>query len=236
MKFARALVPGRLIQRYKRFLADVELEDGRTVTAHCANPGAMTGLADPGLRVWLEPNDDARRRLDWSWKLAELETGLACVDTSIANRVVEEALTAGAVPGLAGYGALRREVKYGEGSRIDFLMTGEGRADCHVEVKSVTLRRGDGAEFPDTTTARGAKHMRELAAVARTGARAVALYLIQRTDCAAFRLAADIDPAYAEAARAATEAGVEMLAFSAAITPEGVTFGPQRPIRAPDAG
>lgn len=236
MKFARALVPGRLIQRYKRFLADVELEDGRTVTAHCANPGAMTGLADPGMRVWLEPNDDARRKLDWSWKLAELETGLACVDTSIANRVVEEALTAGAVPGLAGYGALRREVKYGEGSRIDFLLTGEGRADCHVEVKSVTLRRGDGAEFPDTTTARGAKHMRELAAVARTGARAVALYLIQRTDCAAFRLAADIDPAYAEAARAATEAGVEMLAFSAAITPEGVTFGPQRPIRAPGAG
>lgn len=236
MKFARALVPGRLIQRYKRFLADVELEDGRTVTAHCANPGAMTGLADPGMRVWLEPNDDARRKLDWSWKLAELETGLACIDTSIANRVVEEALASGAVPGLAGYGALRREVKYGESSRIDFLLSGDGRADCHVEVKSVTLRRGACAAFPDTTTARGAKHMRELAAVARTGARAVALYLIQRTDCAAFRLAADIDPAYAEAARVATEAGVESLAFSAAITPAGVTFGPQRPIRAPDAG
>ena len=232
MRFSTPLVPGRLIRRYKRFLADVALEDGCEVTAHCPNPGAMLGLADPGMRVWLLPNDDPKKKLKFSWKLVELEGGhLAGIDTAVPNRVVGEALRAGAVPGLAGYAGVRAEVPYGKASRVDFVLGGPDRADAYVEVKNVHLRRaGDWAEFPDCVTARGTRHLAELSAMAASGRRAVMLYLVQRSDCARFRLAADLDPAYARAFDAARAAGVEMLCHRAEISRDGVTFGAALPV------
>lgn len=232
MNFGAPLLPGRLIQRYKRFLADVELEDdkfggGRTVTAHCANPGAMTGMADPGMRVWVEPNDDPKKKLKFAWKVVEADGVLAGVDTGLPNKVVEEALRANAIPTFTGYDDIRREVKYGTGSRIDFLLTGAGRPDCYLEVKCVTLRRGALAEFPDTKTARGAKHLHELAEMARSGARAATLYLAHRADCADVQIAADIDPAYAVAHTNARAEGMETYAYAADVSLTGVTLGAQ---------
>jgi sugar fermentation stimulation protein A len=224
MEFARPLIAGRLIRRYKRFLADVMLEDGREVTAHCANPGAMLGLNEAGRRIWLEPSGDAKRRLGWSWRLVELGEGhFAGIDTGVPNRIVGEALRAGAVPALAGYGEVRAEVRYGANSRVDFLLRGAGLPDAYVEVKNVHLRRdGDWAEFPDCVTARGARHLQELAAMVAAGHRAVMLYVVQRTDCRRFRLAADLDPAYAAGFAEARAAGVEALVHATRITPAGV--------------
>ncbi len=224
MRFPTPLVPATLIKRYKRFLADCRLQDGSEVTAHCANPGSMMGLADPGTRIWLEPNDDPKKKLKYGWRLVEHENGhFTGVDTSVPNRALKAALETGQVPGLTGYATLRPEVKYGQNSRIDFLLTGAGKPDTYVEVKSVTLSRQSGlAEFPDSVTARGRKHLEELAQVAQAGHRAVMLYLVQRTDSTCFSLAADIDPAYAAAFSAARDAGVEALIFGTRISPEGV--------------
>jgi sugar fermentation stimulation protein A len=219
MEFAQELVPGRLVRRYKRFLADVALDTGGEVTAHCANPGSMMGLAEPGTRVWLEPADDPRRKLRFSWRLVELPEGhWAGIDTSVPNRVVGEALRAGRIGALADYGEVRPEVRYGRASRVDFLLRGEGLPDAYVEVKNVHLRREeDWAEFPDSVTARGAKHLDELARQVLEGSRAVMIYCVQRDDCARLRLAADIDPAYARAFARARAAGVEAIAFACRI-------------------
>jgi sugar fermentation stimulation protein A len=231
MEFAAPLVKGVLVRRYKRFLADVKLADGREVTAHCANPGAMTGLNAPGIPVWLEPNDDPKRKLKWSWKLVELPGGhLAGIDTAVPNRVVGEALRARAVPRLAAYDRVRAEVRCGARSRVDFLLSADGLPDAWVEVKNVHLRReGDVAEFPDSVTARGARHLDDLARMACAGARAVMLYLVQRTDCARAAIAADIDPAYAAAFARAAAQGVEAIAHKAYIDTSGVRLGPQIP-------
>lgn len=235
MRFQTPLVRAVLLRRYKRFLADARLEDGREITAHVANPGSMMGLKDEGLAIWLEPNDDPKRKLKYAWRLVEHEGGaFTGVDTGVPNRMLRTALTAGRVPGLDGYDTVRPEVKYGENSRIDFLLTSEGRPDTYVEVKSVTLSRSPGlAEFPDSVTARGAKHLAELANMAEAGHRAVMLYLVQRTDCSAVTLAADLDPTYAAAFLEATARGVEVLAFDCAISPEGVSLGAPLPFRAP---
>lgn len=234
MRFETPLVPGRLIRRYKRFLADCRLEDGREITAHCANPGSMMGLADPGMKVWLEPNDDPKKKLKFGLRLIDHENGhFTGVDTSVPNRALRVALAEGRVPGLEGYATLRAEVPYGANSRVDFLLGGPGRADACVEVKSVTLSRQAGlAEFPDSVTARGTKHLAELAEVARAGQRAVMLYLIQRTDCDRFTLAGDIDPSYARAFAAARAAGVEAIALATAITPEGIALAAPVPVLA----
>jgi len=232
VRFQTPLVPGRLIRRYKRFLADVALDDGREVTAHCPNPGAMLGLDAPGLAVWLEPNDDPKRKLKFGWRLAALPGGhMAGIDTGVPNRVVGEALREGRLGALEGYSEIRAEVAYGTRSRVDFLARGPGLPDAYVEVKNVHLRRdGDWAEFPDCVTARGAKHLGELARVAGEGHRAVMLYVVQRTDCARLRLAADIDPAYAAAAAEARARGVEMIAHGTTITPEGVWLSGPLPV------
>lgn len=224
MRFQTPLVPARLIRRYKRFLADCRLEDGREVTAHCANPGSMTGLADPGIRIWLEPNDDPRKKLKFGWRLVDHENGhFTGVDTSVPNRALRAALQAREVAALADYGTVRAEVPYGRGSRIDFLLSEPGLRDAYVEVKSVTLSREAGlAEFPDSVTARGARHMAELAEMARAGHRAMVLYLVQRTDSLRVGVAEDIDPAYAEALRQARAAGVEVLALGCDISPKGI--------------
>jgi len=227
MRFQTELVPARLIRRYKRFLADCTLDDGREVTAHCANPGSMMGLADPGMRIWLEPNDDPKRKLNYGWRLVDHENGhFTGVDTALPNRAVKAALIAGQVPALAMYETVRPEVKYGDNSRIDFLLTQPGLPDAYVEVKSATLSRTPGlVEFPDSVTARGAKHLAELAQMARAGHRAVLLYLVQRTDCTAFSVASDIDPAYATTFDAARAAGLETLVIGTHISPQQVTLG-----------
>ncbi|WP_299899540.1 DNA/RNA nuclease SfsA [uncultured Ruegeria sp.] len=224
MRFETPLVPARLIRRYKRFLADCTLEDGREVTAHCANPGSMMGLAEPGEKIWLEPNDDPKKKLKFGWRLVDHENGhFTGVDTSVPNRALRTALEAGEIPELAAYDIVRPEVKYGNNSRIDFLLTGPGLPDAYVEVKSVTLSRQPGlAEFPDSVTARGTKHLGELAAMASQGHRAIMLYLVQRTDCDRFALAADIDPAYAAAFEGARAKGVERLVYGTRISPRGI--------------
>lgn len=224
MRFSTPLVPARLIRRYKRFLADIRFDDGTEAVAHCANPGSMMGLATEGMRIWVEPNDDPRKKLKFGWRLVDHENGhFTGVDTSVPNRALRQALMAGEVAGLTGYDLVRPEVKYGEKSRIDFLLTGAGRPDCYVEVKSVTLSRQQGlAEFPDSVTARGTKHLGELGEMVRAGHRAVMLYLVQRTDCSRFALAADIDPAYAMAFDKARAIGVEVLCFDTAISPHEI--------------
>jgi len=227
MRFQTPLVPGRLIRRYNRFLADVRLDTGEEITAHCPNPGAMLGLKDPGLRIWLEPNDDPKKKLKYGWRLAELEDGhWSGIDTSIPNRVVGAALRAGQIRELAGYSGVRAEVKYGQNSRVDFLLSEEGRPDAYVEVKNVHLLRGDAlAEFPDSVTARGAKHLAELSDMVAAGHRAVMLYLVQRTDCAWFAIADDLDPTYAKAFTKALDAGVEMICYDTCIDRTEVTLG-----------
>ena len=226
MEFARPLVQGTLVQRYKRFLADVTLDDGREVTAHCANPGAMLGLNMAGLRVWLEPNDDPKRKLKFAWRLVELPSGaMAGIDTGVPNKVVGEALRAGAVAGLEGYSTVRAEQRYGQNSRIDFLLSGQGRPDAYVEVKNVHLMREDGlAEFPDSVTTRGAKHLDELAGMVRQGHRAVMLYCVQRDDCDRFDLARDLDPGYAQAFERAVAEGVEVLVFRCKLDPTRISL------------
>ncbi len=229
MRFQIPLLPARLIRRYKRFLADCQLDDGREITAHCANPGSMMGLAAPGTRVWLEPNDDPKKKLKFGWRLVEQEPGqFTVIDTGLANKVVGEALMSGTVPALRAYTKVQAEVKYGTSSRVDFLLTDPHLADAYVEVKSVTLSRQPGlAEFPDSVTKRGAKHLHELAEKARTGHRAIMLFLIQRTDCTALKIASDIDPDYWQAYLSARAAGVETMAFSADISTTEITLSAQ---------
>ncbi|MEM6308509.1 MAG: DNA/RNA nuclease SfsA [Pseudomonadota bacterium] len=227
MRFQTELVPARLVKRYKRFLADCELEGGRIITAHCANPGSMLGLAGPGTRVWLEPNDDPKKKLKFGWRLVDFGNDhFACVDTSLANKVVKEALLNGLVPGLTNRESVKAEVKYGQSSRIDFLVNFGGDQNTYVEVKSVTLSRSRRlAEFPDSVTKRGAKHLAELEEMRRQGHRALMLYLVQRTDCTKVTLAKDIDPNYTAAFIQARDAGVDVLALQADITPEGIEVG-----------
>jgi len=236
MRFPTPLVPATLIRRYKRFLADIVLENGGEATAHCPNPGAMLGLAAPGARIWVEPNDDPRKKLRFGWRLVDLPGGhIAGIDASLPNRVVGEALAGGQIAALAGYGTIRPKQRYGANSRIDFLLTEPGRPDAHVEVKNVHLRRdGDWAEFPDCVTARGTKHLQELARIAQGGGRAVMLYVVQRSDCARFRLAGDLDPAYARAFDAARAAGVEVLCQGTTITTDGVWLGRALPVDTAD--
>ncbi|MGV6849311.1 MAG: DNA/RNA nuclease SfsA [Marinibacterium sp.] len=232
MRFARALQPARLTRRYKRFLADCTLEDGRAVTAHCANPGSMLGLAEPGTRIWLEGNDDPRRKLKWAWKLVDHENGhFTGVDTALPNRLVRSALEAREIPGLAEYGTVRPEVRYREKSRVDFLLQQDGMPDAYVEVKSVTLSRRPGlAEFPDSVTARGARHLGDLAAMVQAGHRAMILYVVQRSDATSVGLAADIDPAYARAMAAARAAGVEVHALGCDLSPSGIALRSPLPV------
>lgn len=229
MRFATPLISGSLVRRYMRFLADVELDDGRIVKAHCPNTGSMMGLKDTGARVWLEGNNDPKKKLDWGLRLVELPDAFVGIDTSAANRLVAESLAAG-IDGLDGYDVIRSEVKYREKSRVDFLLKGAGQPDCYLEVKSVTLSRQSGvAEFPDSVTARGAKHLGDLAAMVNQGHRAVLFFLVQRTDCNRVTLAADLDPTYAQAFVAAQAAGVEVMCFDCAISPDGITVAGRIP-------
>ncbi len=217
MRFTAPLVPATLVRRYKRFLADVALPCGETVTAHCANPGSMIGLAAPGAPVWLSRSDNPKRKLGHSWELVEVDLGsgaeLVGINTTNPNALAAEAIAAGLIPELDGYRSIRREVKYGRNSRVDFLLEEPGRPPCYLEIKNVHLMRQKGlAEFPDAVTKRGAKHLEELAAMAAVGARAVMLFLVQIASAERFALARDIDPTYGMQFDRARAQGVEALA------------------------
>jgi sugar fermentation stimulation protein A len=225
MKFANPLLSGRLIQRYKRFLADVRLDTGETVTATCPNTGSMLGLTTPNSKVWLSESDSPTRKYKHTWELIEANgvrgATLVGINTGHPNTLVAEAIKTGGIPELAGYLNLRREVKYGLNSRIDILLEGGGdERPCYIEIKNVHLLRTPGlAEFPDSKTERGVKHLVELSNMVREGHRAVMLFLIQRGDAEGFAVAGDIDPAYRAAFGQARDAGVEMLAYRCRLSP-----------------
>jgi len=232
MEFPAPLVTGRLIRRYKRFLADVELDTGEMVTAHCANPGSMMGLNDPGNPVWLSQSDNPNRKLKYSWELLSVDGAMVGINTAHPNRLVEEAISGGIISELAGYGAMRREVKYGKNSRIDILLSDENRPDCYVEVKNVhLLRQPRLAEFPDSVTTRGAKHLVELSDMVAEGKRAVMVYLVQRDDADEFAFARDIDPGYGDAFDLARKAGVEAIAYRCRLSPSEIVVTEPVPIR-----
>ncbi|MDP6832450.1 MAG: DNA/RNA nuclease SfsA [Alphaproteobacteria bacterium] len=223
MQFPDPLIRGTLLRRYKRFLADIKLDDGTEVTAHCANPGAMLGLKDAGAEVWLSPSRNPKRKLKYSWELMHADGGLVGINTAHPNGIVAEAIEAGRIEPLQGYEEMRREVKYGQNSRIDLLLRRSGWPDCYVEVKNVHLMRQPGlAEFPDSVTKRGAKHLVELADMVAAGHRSVMVYLVQRTDCQRFGIAGDIDPAYAEELHRAMGRGVEAICYDCRIDTAGI--------------
>ena len=226
MQFPQPLSRGVLVSRYKRFFADVTLEGGEEITAHCPNPGAMLGLNMPGLPVWLSRSDDPGRKLAWTLEMVEDRGALAGVNTMHPNRLVAEALAAGSIPELAGYDSVRREVKYGEASRVDFLLEKGTGERCWLEVKNCHLSRTPPlAEFPDCVAARSAKHLRELEAMVRAGDRAVVLFVLQRTDCDAFAACRDIDPTFAAALDSAADAGVEVHIHACEMSIEAITLG-----------
>lgn len=232
MKFDQELTKGKLLKRYKRFLADVELKDGTIVVAHCANSGSMLGLKDEGSSVWLSPNQNPKAKLDWRWELASQDDIPVGINTSRPNAIVEDAIKDGKIHELAGYKNSKREVKYGKNSRIDILLADENKPDCYVEVKSVTLKRDipDTAEFPDSVTSRGAKHLEELSDMVKLGHRAVMVYLIQRSDCTKFTIAGDIDPKYLEAFKQAKENGVEAICYDCMVDQKAIELRNSIPI------
>lgn len=229
MQFPQPLTRGVLVRRYKRFFADVMLDDGREVTAHIANPGAMLGLNGPGIPVWLSPSQSETRKLAWTWEMAEENGGLVGVNTHHPNRLVAEALEARAIPQFAAYDSVRREVRYGEASRIDFLLERPGER-LWLEVKNCHFSRTPGlAEFPDCVAARSAKHLRELAHMVEAGDKAALLFVVQREDCERFSACRDIDPAFAAALDSAADAGVEVLVHACTMRRGSITLGRPMP-------
>ncbi|MBY0462195.1 MAG: DNA/RNA nuclease SfsA [Alphaproteobacteria bacterium] len=208
------LIFGTFVKRYKRFFADIVLDDGAEITAHCPNPGAMLGVLEPGNKVVVTKSDNPARKLGYTWQYVHADGTWIGVNTHLTNEIVADALARKMIPEFSDYTSITREVKYGINSRIDFLLSKDGFPPCYLEIKNVHLKRNSIAQFPDCVTARGAKHMAELSAIRQQGARCVVLYLVQRGDCTEFSIAADIDPAYAKASIAAKASGVEMLAFA----------------------
>jgi sugar fermentation stimulation protein A len=235
MRFGTPLIPAMLARRFKRFLADVMFESGEMTTVHVANPGAMTGLNRPYSRVWLSDSQNPMRTLRYSWELVETDLGsgpeLVGVNTALPNLLVAEALAAGLIPELRDYTSIRREVKYGVGSRADFVLDDDKRPTCYLEIKNVHLMRQPHlAEFPDCVTARGAKHLEDLSRMVAGGARAVLLFVIQIPSADRFTVARDIDHAYAAGFDRARQKGVEMLAWRCKITTGGIEIATPVPI------
>jgi len=231
MRIEQPVLAGCFVRRYKRFFAEVELEDGTLITAHCPNTGSLAGCLASGSRAILRDSQDERRKLRYVFQAIQVGRTLVNVDTSLPNRVVQEAVEAGAIPELAGYDELRREVAYGESSRIDLLLSRRrSRRLCYVEVKNTTLAQGHTAQFPDAVTERGRKHLFELAGMVAGGHRAVQLFFVSRSDVRRFAPADAIDPAYAAALRAAARAGVEVLAYSARVRPDSLAIHRRLPV------
>jgi sugar fermentation stimulation protein A len=234
MKFSSPLIEGRLIKRYKRFLADVRLNNGETVTAHTANTGAMTGCAEPGSRVWLSRSNNAKRKYPLTWELVEVNSSrptLLGINTQLSNALVAEAIGNGVAAELQHYTTIRREVRYGvENSRIDLLLQQDSSPPCYVEVKNVTLVEGGAGYFPDAVTTRGSKHLRELAGMAAQGCRSVIFYCVQREDVSEVRPAQHIDASYAATLRQVVEQGVEALAYRAMVSPREIVLTKKVPV------
>jgi len=222
------LIQGTLIRRYKRFLADVRLRNGRVVVAHCPNSGSMLACSEPGRKVYLSRHDNPKRRLTYTWELIEMPTSLVGVNTMVPNRLVKAAILAGRIDRLTGYERVRSEVAYGTSSRIDLLLE-NGPVRCFVEVKNCTLVTDGTASFPDAITTRGLKHLKELQAQVRSGDRSVMFYLIQRMDAQLFRPADLIDPAYGRELRRAIQKGVEVMAYDVAIDLKGIELNREIP-------
>lgn len=235
------LIRGRYLRRYKRFFADVELEDGTVVTAHCANTGSMKTLDNPGVEAWLTPHDNPKRKLPWTLTLLGLpeQAGLALVDTALPNRLVADAISDGRVPELSGYAQLRREVRVGAAgrSRMDLLLEEHGTdpRPCFIEVKNNTMasRHAGRGDFPDSRTERGQKHLRELMELAETGARVVQFFVLGRTDCHEAGVAEEIDPDYARILVEAMALGVEVLVYRVDLSPREIRLSQRCPFIAP---
>ncbi|MEL0107668.1 MAG: DNA/RNA nuclease SfsA [Rhodospirillaceae bacterium] len=234
MKFPDPLIRGKLIKRYKRFLTDVELEDGSIVVAHCANPGSMLSVNDEGAEVWLSPARNPERKLRYTWELIRIGRSLVGINTAKPNALIEEAIQKNIITELSGYDNIRREVKYGKNSRIDLLLESPNKPPCYVEVKSVTMKRDRSKkgpyEFPDAVTKRGTKHLGELSDMVKQGHRAVMMYLAQRQDGQTFTVAGDIDPDYAKALKSAIKAGVEAICYDCKLTSKEIKVATPVPI------
>jgi sugar fermentation stimulation protein A len=225
VRFSTALHKGRLLKRYKRFLADVKLDSGDIVTAHCPNTGSMKSCFEPDSVVWLSKNDDPKRKLKWTWEFSENSIGLIGINTQRPNDIVAEAIAGGKIPSLAGYKTLRQEVKYGTNSRIDILLEDPKKGSCFVEVKNTTLLNDDAVLFPDAVTSRGLKHLEELEKMTASGNRSVMIFLVNRPDGRFFSPADMIDPKYGAALRKAARSGVEIMAIRARSSTTEITTG-----------
>ncbi|MFO7863384.1 MAG: DNA/RNA nuclease SfsA [Salinivirgaceae bacterium] len=228
MQFKDTLMHGKLIKRYKRFLTDVKLDSGETVTAHCTNSGSMKTCLEEGAEVYMSPVNDPKRKTKFTWEMIKINDKWVGINTNHPNRLVYEAVKNQQVDKLAGYTEVKREVKFGD-SRFDVRASNESET-CFIEVKNVTMKVGDVARFPDAKTERGRKHLETLIKVKEYGMRAVMFYVVQRTDVAKFGTANDIDPAYAEALQRAMKAGVEVIAMQAEVSPQGIELTKELPL------
>ncbi|MBF0155195.1 MAG: DNA/RNA nuclease SfsA [Magnetococcales bacterium] len=224
MEFSPPLVPAVFLKRYNRFLADFHMEDGSTITAHCANTGSMLGLLTPGSAAMLSHADNPRRKLAYTWELVREEDSWVGLHTGRTNTIVLEAMKSQMLPEFSGYGEFKSEVQVADGSRLDFRFSGDGVPLCFVEVKSVTLRQGKVALFPDAVTKRGQRHLEVLAGLKQQGFRSVLLFVVQREDCVLFRPASSIDPAYAAILRQVVQDGVEILVYACSVGPQSITL------------
>jgi len=223
------LVRGILIKRYKRFLADVRLDSGKIITAHCPNTGSMTGCAESGQPVYLSRHDDPKRKLKYTWELIDMPTSLVGVNTLVPNRLVFLSAAAGLITELAGYETVEREVKAGNNSRIDLRLSSGEKDRCYVEIKNCTLVENGVARFPDAVTTRGLKHLNELESLADSGRRCVMFYFIQRMDARVFEPADQIDPDYGKGLRRAVKRGVEILIYDVAMDLTGIKLNRRIP-------
>ena len=229
MKFNNQLVHGTLIRRYKRFLADVKLDDGTEVVAHCTNSGSMKSCLENGAEVYLSPVDDLKRKTKFTWEMIKINGDWVGINTGNPNKLAFEAISAGIIPGLEGYTTVKREVKFGD-SRFDIFAENK-HEKCFIEVKNVTLKEGNYALFPDAITIRGQKHLKTLMEVKKQGMRAVMLYIIQRSDVEFFAPAREIDAAYSETLKKALDVGVEVIPVMAKVTPEAIELGEILPFK-----
>jgi sugar fermentation stimulation protein A len=227
MDFSKPLIPGILLKRYKRFLADIKLDSGEFITAHCPNSGSMKTCKEPGWKVLVSESDNPKRKLKYTWEMVHNGKCWIGINTQVPNKIASEAILNGTIPELSGYSDLKNEVKYGKNSRIDILLSG-GKPDCYVEVKNVTLVEEDGYyKFPDAVTERGKKHLYEMLDMIKSGKRAVMLYVIQRSDGTIFKPAYDIDPVYGKSLKEVHQQGIEILAYRADVTPERIELTTQ---------
>ncbi len=221
MRFKSRLIRGTLLQRYKRFLADVRLADGEIVTAHCTNTGSMMGCKEPGSAVYISRSDNLNRKLAYTWEMIEIAGSWVGINTMHPNKLVSEAVESGVIEELSGYPTIRREVKVSAHTRLDLCLEGSG-GNCFVEVKNVSLAVDGTAAFPDAVSERGTKHLKELMRLKRQGHRAALVFVIQRGDCETFRPADEIDSEYGRWLRKAVKAGVEALPYVAKVTPKEI--------------